>query len=163
MEQIGIITKPQGIKGEFRARISGLSKDELKEIKTITINKAEYVVSKLVFREGFVIFSVEGINDCNQVELLRNVPIYAEVNRELDEDEVLIKDIIGFDVVLNNGEILGKLANVEDYGASEIYVVKSSTKEIMFPNARNVILDFGMNKKQILLDAEILEEIRIDN
>ena len=35
MEQIGIITKPQGIKGEFRARISGVSKEELKEVQEL--------------------------------------------------------------------------------------------------------------------------------
>ena len=163
MEQIGFITKPQGIKGEFRARIDGISKDDLKELKEITINKQIYTIEKLTFREGFVIFNVKELTDCNEVEILRNMPIYAEVNHELEDDEVLIKDIIGFDIVLNNGEKLGQLLSIEDYGASEIYVVKNDKNEIMFPNARGVIESFEMDKKQIILNADVLQEIRIDN
>lgn len=163
MEQIGIITKPQGIKGEFRARIDGASKEDLKELKEIIINKQTYHVNKVVFREGFVIFNVEEFTDCNQVEVLRNVPIFAEISYELEDDEVLIKDIIGFEVVLTNGESLGRLTGVENYGASEIYVVKSSENEVMFPNVRGVISEFEMDKKQVILNADILQEIRIDN
>ena len=163
MEQIGIITKPQGIKGEFRARIDGISKDDLKTLNEVVINKQTYHVNKITFREGFVIFNVKEFTDCNQVEVLRNIPIYAEINHELEEGEVLIKDIIGFEVVLTTGEIIGKLTSIENYGASEIYVVKSDASEVMFPNVRGVIKDFEMNKKQIILNAEILQEIRIDN
>lgn len=163
MEKIGVITKPQGIKGEFRVRIDGISKDDLNLLTEVVINKQVYAIRKLTFREGFVIFKVEGITDCNEVELLRNTPIYAEINHELAEDEVLIKDILGFEVVLNNGEKLGELVTIDDFGASEIYVVKTNVGETMFPNARGVIEDFNMNNKQIILNAEILQEIRIDN
>ena len=162
MKQIGIITKPQGLKGEFRARIEGITKDNLKELTEIYINKSSYEIEKLTFREGFVIFQVVGINDCNQAEGLRNTPIFADFNETLDKDEVLIDDIIGFDVVLDNGEKLGKLKSVEDYGASEIFVVDGEN-EIMFPNAREVIIDFDMDNKKIILNSEILKEIRIDN
>ncbi len=162
MEQIGIITKPQGINGEFRARMN-ISKSEISELKEISINHTMYKVKKVTFREGFVIFSVDGITDCNQVERLRNTPIFAEINHDLEEGEVLISDIIGFDVVLSDGQKLGTLTSIDDYGASQIYTVKSGGKEIMFPNARGVILDFNMADKKIVLDKNILEEIRTDN
>lgn len=162
MEQIGIITKPQGLKGEFRARIDAMTKDDLKELKEIIINKQPHEVKKITFREGFVVFSVEGLTDCNQVELLRNTPIFAEINYELDEDEVLISDIINFNVELSNGEKIGKLTSIDNYGAGEIYVVKGSS-ETMFPNARGVIEKFDMDNKKIILNAEIFKEIRIEN
>ena len=63
MEQIGIITKPQGIKGEFRARIDGISKDDLKELSHITINKNEYTIQKLTFRAG--LYFAGEITDCD--------------------------------------------------------------------------------------------------
>ena len=163
MEKIGTITKPQGLKGEFRAKIEGISKDNLKSLKNLIINKESYKIKKLVFRDGFVIFEVEGIADCNQAEILRNTPIFAEVDRELKEDEVLISDIIGFKVVLDSDEVVGELISIEDYGASEIYVVKGNSSEVMFPNARKVIKDFDMANIQIILNADIFREIRIDN
>jgi 16S rRNA processing protein RimM len=162
MEQIGYITKPQGIKGEFRASIEGIPVDALERLTEIKIKNIIYPVKKVTIKEAFVIFAVEGITDRNQVELLRNEKIMADVEIELEEDEVLIKDIIGFEVVLNDGKVLGKLKDVEYFGASEIYVVNGKN-EIMFPNARGVILDFDMANKKIVLDAAILEEIRIDN
>jgi len=162
MKQIGYITKPQGIKGEFRASINDIDTDSLKKLKEIKIKNFVYEIEKVVLKEAFVIFKVKGIEDRNMVETLRNEKIFAEYEISLDEDEVLIKDIIGFEVVLNNGESIGKLKDVEYYGASEIYVVEGKT-EIMFPNARGVIEDFDMTNKKIILNAEILSEIRIDN
>ena len=113
MEQIGTITKPQGILGEFRAVIDNISKSTLKKIKEVKIKNVLYPVKKVTFREGFVVFRVEGINDRNTVELLRGVPLFADCDHELETDEVLIKDIIGFEVVVG-GEKLGVLKSVED-------------------------------------------------
>jgi len=162
MEQIGYITKPQGIKGEFRANIEGIPVDAIERLTEIKIKNIIYPVRKVTIKEAFVIFAVDGITDRNQVEQLRNEKIMADVEFELEEDEVLIKDIIGFDVVLDNGQILGKLKDVEYFGASEVYVIDGKN-EIMFPNARGVILDFDMNNKKIVLNAKIFNEIRIDN
>lgn len=162
MEQIGFITKPQGIKGEFRANIAGVPIDAIERIKEIKIKNTIYPVKKVNIKDAFVIFSVEGINDRNEVELLRNEKIYADYDFELEDGEVLVKDIIGFEVVLNNAEVIGKLKDVEYYGASEIYVVDGKT-EIMFPNAREVIEEFDIKNKKIILNAKIFGEIRIDN
>jgi 16S rRNA processing protein RimM len=48
---------------------------------------------------------VEGINDINQVEQLRNTPIYIEEieEDELTEDEYFINDMIGCEVVDDKG------------------------------------------------------------
>ena len=89
--------------------------------------------------------------------------VFAEIDETLEEGEVLISDILGFDVVLKSGEKLGTLTQINDFGASEIYVVKTDLGEMMFPNVRQVIEDFDMKKKQVVLNQEILEEIRIDN
>jgi 16S rRNA processing protein RimM len=161
MEQIGYITKPQGIKGEFRANITDIPVDALERLEEIKIQNTIYSVEKINIKDAFVIFKVKGIDDRNVVENLRNEKIFADVEIELEEGEILVKDLIGFDVVVD-GYSLGKLKNIEYYGASEIYVVEGKN-EIMFPNARGVILDFDMTKKQIVLDGKILEEIRIDN
>jgi len=162
MELIGYITKPQGIKGEFRLKPEILDGELFLNLKEITFNNTNYHVEKVSLRDDFAIIKVAEISDRNIVEALRNVKVYASIETALDEDEVLIKDIIGYEVVTNAGEILGKLKDVEYYGASEIYVV-DGTNEIMFPNARSIILDFDMAKKQIVIDAQILQEVRIDN
>jgi len=161
MEQIGYITKPQGIKGEFRANITDIPVDALERLTEIKIQNTIYQVEKVNIKDSFVIFKVNGINDRNMVESLRNEKIYAVVDIELEEGEILVKDLIGFDIVVGDDSI-GKLKNIEYYGASEIYVVEGKN-EIMFPNARGVILDFDMDNHKIILDSKILEEIRIDN
>lgn len=162
MEQIGYITKPQGIKGGFRASVDGITTDALKKIKEIKIKNIIYPVEKVAIKEAFVIFNVKGIDDRNVVETLRNEKIFANIEIELEDDEILVEDIIGFDVVLNTGETIGKLKDVEYYGASEVYVVEGNN-EIMFPNARGVIEDFDLTNKKIVLNSDVLAEIRIDN
>ena len=97
-------------------------------MKEIKIKNIIYPVKKVNIKEAFVIFAVDGINDRNQVEALRNEKIMADIEIELDADEILIKDIIGFEVVLNNKKSIGKLKDVEYFGASEVYVVEGESE-----------------------------------
>lgn len=161
MEQIGILTKPQGVRGEFRVSLTVRSKTPVKKLKQIKISNVIYDVEKVVFRDGFVVIKVKGIDDRNSVELLRNSIIFGELDYRLNDDEVLIDDIIGFDVICGN-EKLGTLKTVDDYGAGEIFVVQGKL-EFMFPNVRNVIKNIDTDKKTIVLDKNIFEEIKVEN
>lgn len=160
--ELGYITKPQGIKGEFRLRPNTTDGKLLKSLTSVIINEKEHIVKNVTLREGFIILYVEGINDRNQVELMRNLKVYYEGEEEsLEEGEYFIDDLIDAEVISENRNmLLGKLIAINKYGAADVYTVKCEKGEFMFPFARNVITKVDLQNKKIYVDETILNEIK---
>ena len=163
MVEIGIITKPQALKGQFRVKPTKILFDDLRQLEEVIIKGKTYNVEKVVIRDGFAIMQVEGITDINQVEPLRNTPIYIEEVEEEDltEDEYYIEDMIGCQVIDDKGVVIGKVTDVKSYGGASVISVETNTGEIMFPHARGVILSLDVDNKIIVVDRKIFEEISL--
>ncbi len=163
MEQLGIITKPQGLKGEFRVNTDYFDFTPLKKLKSVTIDSVQYDVEKVTLRNAFIVLKVAGIDTCEQAEELRNTPIFCDLKMFLGKDEVLVKDIIGFDIWGKQSDFkLGTLKSIEDYGRVEVYNFENNGKKYSFPNARQVILEFDMAKKRVIVDEFVLQEIEVE-
>ena len=59
--RIGIITKPQALKGEFRVKPEILNVKKLKKLTSVFIDNKELKVEKVTLRDTFVIFKIESI------------------------------------------------------------------------------------------------------
>ena len=99
----------------------------------------EYVAKKVkkasVFKQ-FVIAELDGINDMDTAMTLKNKILYAaRADFKLDEGEYFIADLIGLDVIDDeNGTIYGKLTDITNRGASDIYTVETENGERMIPS-----------------------------
>ncbi|WP_319370332.1 ribosome maturation factor RimM [uncultured Ilyobacter sp.] len=77
------------------------------------------------------------------------------VKRELigiGEDEYLASDIIGMDVVELNGESIGKVTDVFETPAHEIYVVNEGAEEIMIPGIEKFIKEIDFENRKITVE-----------
>ena len=92
------------------------------------------VTHSSVFKQ-FVLFDLAGISDMDAALALKNTVVYADrEDFELEEGDYFIADIIGCDVIdADDGKIYGKLSEIINRGASDIYVVKTETGEAMIP------------------------------
>ena len=161
--QIGVITKPQALKGQFRMKPMNISLEELKSLDEVIIKGSTYMVEKVISREGFVIMQVEGIDDISKVEPLRNVPVYIEdvEEDELGEDEYYIEDLLQCKLQDDLGAYIGEIVDVKLYGGASVITVKTNAGEKMFPHARNVILSLDIENKVCIVDRKIYEEISL--
>jgi len=57
----------------------------------------------------------------------------------LQEEEYLVKDILGLQVITEDGERLGKVVDVYLLPANDVYVVESGDQEILLPAIEDVI------------------------
>lgn len=161
--ELGIITKPQGLKGEFRVKPSMNNYDILNDIKEVYIIDKLYKVKKLTIRDGFVIYKIEGIDDCNTAENLRNTKIYFEefTKETLPEGEYYVSDLVGMKIYNEKKALIGTLTDINQYGSADIFVVKNNDKELMFPFARDVIRQVDYDKKIIIVNQQILDEMMV--
>ena len=154
--EVGQIVNTFGIKGEvkvtpFTNDVSRFDDLEKVYVKTRKEDKL-YKVENVRYHKNMVLIKLEGIENPEQAELLKNA--YLEVDREdaipLEEGQYFIVDLIGLDVYTDEGKLLGKVDDIYNTGANDIYVVKDELgKQILLPGIKEVI-------KEVKLDDRII-------
>ena len=98
-------------------------------------NYTEKKVLKASVFKQFVIAEIEGVTDMDAAMALKNTVIYAaREDFKLEDGEYFISDLVGLDVIdAENGTVYGKLKEMINRGASDIYVVTTEAGERMIP------------------------------
>ena len=137
--ECAIIINTHGIRGEVKLESLCDSPDVLADMERVFIEKGgKYIERKVnhasVFKQ-FVIMGIEGINDMDQAAAMKGTKLYAKRDDfELDEGTYFIADLEGLEVFDNvSGELLGKIKEVINRGAHDIYVITTPWGEKMVP------------------------------
>lgn len=144
--KIGKIVNTFGIKGELKVYPYV---DYIDELSKIYINNKEYTLSKSRNQKNVVIIKIKGLDDINLVEDFKNKEI--EIDRvdlpKLKEGEYYIEDLIGLDVYTDEGKLLGKLDDIFNTGANDIYQVNN----ILLPAIPDVIKKIDIENQKIIV------------
>lgn len=156
--EIGQIVNTFGIKGFVKVNpfVDDISRfDDLKKVY-IKRNKnlKELEVEEVKYHKNMVLIKFKGIDKVEDAEILRNS--YLEVDREnaieLQEGEYFIADLLGLNVITEEGETLGKLDDIFNTGSNDIYVVKTEEgKQLLLPAISEVIKEINLNESKIVV------------
>lgn len=152
--RVGVIIKPHGIKGEVKVYPTTDSPLRFNEITHVNIIQqgraiADVKVAGVKFFKDIVILKLKGYNDINEVEALKGAELYIprEEGAELEDGEYYIADIIGMEVLTDDGVRLGTVKDVMETGANDVYVVeREGGKELLLPAIKQCILDTDIDK-----------------
>lgn len=144
--RVGVIINTFGVKGEVKIYPDI---DYFDELERVFIKDKEYKIEKLRDQKGIIIAKFEGIDDINQIESLKNseVMIALEDRPELPEGKHYVGDLLGLEVITEDGQVLGTLDNIYNTGANDIYEVG----EILLPATDEVIKQIDMENKKIIV------------
>ena len=144
--RVGVIINTFGVKGEVKIYTDI---DYFDELERVFIKDKEYKIEKLRDQKGIIIAKFEGIDDINQIENLKNeeVMIALEDRPELPEGKHYVGDLLGLEVITEDGQVLGTLDNIYNTGANDIYEVG----EILLPATDEVIKQIDMENKKIIV------------
>ncbi len=112
--------------------------------KILTVTQAGFLVGNKAVLE------FEEIT--NKIEAAALAGSMVLIKRELigiGEDEYLISDLIGMEVVELNGESLGKVTDVFETPAHEIYIINEGSDEIMIPGVDEFIKELDFDERKI--------------
>ena len=159
MIEIAKIVKPQGIKGEVKAQPLTNVLAVFKSIENVIISEKEYKIQKISLRKGFLYIKFQGIDTRNDAENLRNQFIKVDKSKLEDakqEDEFFIDDLIG--MVLNDkeGNFVGQIVDVENYGAGDIFIIEKDGRSFQAPYISKVFIKDG---DKLIVDGDKLQEI----
>lgn len=77
----------------------------------------------------------------------RDLWIPREEGQELEEGEYYVADLIGMNVLLEDGTVFGTLKDVMETGANDVYVIDTKDRgEVLLPAIRECILDVNVEE-----------------
>lgn len=161
---IAKILKPQGLKGEVKAKVYELKETSLKKGLQVYIKNTPLTIETVRERAGFLYVTFKNHNSIEMVEQFRNEEVYINENdlKTLEDNEFYVKDLLGCIVLLDSGKELGTVTEIENYGANDVYTVANSKKEeVLFALVDHLFLEVNLDKKQIIIDEKIFDEVKI--
>lgn len=154
--ELGQIVNTFGVKGQLKVKPFTDHVEQFAELKSILVVRnnemTEMKIIEAKFHKDMVLLKLEGIDDMNVAEKYKGsyLKIRREDARELEEGEYFIADIIGSDVYTDTGDYLGKVDDIYNTGAQDIYVVKDELgKQILLPSIKEVILNIDIENQKV--------------
>lgn len=156
--RVGVITSPHGVRGEVKVFPTTDDMNRFKKLKTVMLDTGKehktLTIEQVKFFKNMTILKFKGYDNINDVETWRQKDLLITRDQavKLNPDENFIVDLIGLQVVTDEGEKLGVMQDVLQTGANDVYVVKmESGKEVLLPAIKDCILRVDLEKGEMLV------------
>lgn len=151
--EVGKIVNTFGIKGEIKVVLYTEDINNFKKNNKIYVNGKEMQVENSRLQKNMLILKLKDVNTMNDAEKLRNSIITIKRSKkELPAGTYYIADLIGLDVYTDEGNLLGKVTDIYNTGANDIYTVKTlEGKEVLLPAIKDVIKQVDLQNEKIIV------------
>lgn len=159
--RVGRITATHGLKGEVKVYPTTDNPERFRELSRVYLDcngiYRELYIQSVKFFKNLVIVKFRDLNRIEDVMSFRQQDLYVARTdaKELSENEWYIGDIIGMEVVTDEGEKLGVIRDVLQTGANDVYQIETEKKEILIPAIKQCILDVSLENN--LMTVHLLE------
>jgi len=136
---LAAIIGAQGLKGAVRVKLFTETPEGLARYGTLRdrSGKCFEVTAIRPGKDGEAVISFSGVADRDSAEALRGTELFVERHKfpATGEEEFYHADLIGLEAQDSEGRMLGKVAGIHNYGASDVM-------EIARPDGDNILLAF---------------------
>jgi 16S rRNA processing protein RimM len=143
---IGKLRRTHGVRGE-------IIMDALTDFPdTITTGMTVYIgghhkqqkISSVRPADKIFLIAFEGFDDCDKVGIFRNQFVFIKTKdaAPLEEGKFYQHEVMGMDVMDESGVHLGKISEILNTGANDVYVIQpESGEELLIPAIKSVVLE----------------------
>ena len=155
---IAIIVGAHGIKGAVRARYLTNTPDYYLKEKKFFLEKAGILSALNIIRinqsKNYWIILFEEINSRNDAEVLKGcrLLLHDDHLKPLEYNEVFVHQIIGCHVEDQKGRILGKITDILETGANNVYEVSDGSSVFLVPDVPHVVVEINVETKRMVID-----------
>ena len=130
--EAGRIVNTHGVAGEVKIEVWLDSPQLLKRCGRVFLDGRELAIRSGKIQKQFLIAKLDGVEDVNAAMALKGrVVEIARDDARLPKGAFFLRDILGASVVDEEGREIGKLTDVLERPASNIYVVQGETEHLI--------------------------------
>ena len=156
--EIGKIVKPHGLKGRMKVLSYLESDDLLRTLDEIAIRQEKdeivrFRIRSLQVKGRCFYMEMEGIEKIEEVEALVGCLVLVPEARlsALPEGEYYWQQLIGVEVITEEGRPVGKLKRIFPTGSNDVYVCSEGENEILLPAIEEVVRKIDLQKGMMVV------------
>jgi len=150
---IGRIIAPRGVRGELKVAVETDTPERFLRTSRVFLGEERivYTVRGARLHQGNALLRLAGIETRDDAEAWRNAYVYVSLEDAvpLEEGEYYHHQIQGMHVRTTEGEDLGRVVEVLQTGANDVWVVRGRGGEVLIPALKDVIV-------AVDLDADVV-------
>ena len=154
---IGQVTRAHGLRGEIAVAVLTEFPDRFAETEWVYLGdqfEAEaYQLEGYRWHQRNILLKLAGVADRTQAEQLRGqlVQVPVEEAMPLPEGSYYLYQLLGLQVITTDGEPLGRIVNILETGANDVYVVDRQGKELLLPAIADVVQSVDLAKGEMII------------
>jgi len=133
--EVGQIVNTFGIKGFLKVKpfTDEITRfEELKKVYIVKKNEMQEVeIEDVNYQKDMVLLKLKGIDNLTEAEKYKG--LYLKIDRKnakkLEEGTYFIADLLGIEVYTDEGLLLGKVDDIFNAGANDVYVIKDELRK----------------------------------
>ena len=153
--RIGVVTAPHGVLGDMKIVPTTDDLDRFKQVNPVLLTTSKTRETRKIegvkYFKGMAILKLSGIDTMNDAEKYRKAEIWVE-RSQLPKipGKYLIADLIGMDVVTEDGVLIGVLDDVLQTAANDVFAVKKlDGRELLLPKIPSCVLNVNEEERRI--------------
>ncbi len=146
---IGRVVAPRGVRGELKVAIETDTPERFLRTSRVFMGEDHkvYTVRTARLHQGNALLRLAGIETRDDAEAWRNAYVYVSLEDAvpLDDGEYYHHQIEGLRVRTTEGEDLGRVTEVLQTGANDVWVVRGRGGEVLIPALKDVIVGVDLD------------------
>lgn len=155
--RVGKIVNTHGVKGCMKVLSLTDEMERFEELEYVytEIDNKKRNINDVWYRNGMVYLELEDVNSMDDAIKLKESYISIEESqlKELPEDTYYIFDLKGLEVFSTEGDYIGKLKEIFQTGANDVYEVIGKEKTHYIPAIKNIVKEVNIKDKKIIINV----------
>lgn len=149
------VVNTHGLRGDVRALYYADAPNFFDSVEYVSNAQGErFDIENVREQKGALLIHFKGIESIESAERLRGMELY--LNREqlsdLPDGQYYISDLLGFSVVTESGEAIGKLTDVLSAGSGSVLEIKRENgKKVLIPFVDEFVPEIDMTAEKIVV------------
>ena len=155
--KVGKIVNTHGVKGYIKCIPLTDDLERFEELEYVYTEKdnIKRTIDDVWYQKGLVCLKLKDIDDMNKAESFKDtyISIVEDQLRVLPENSYYLFDLEGMDVYSNNGDYIGKISEVYQTGANDVYEVKNNKNSYLIPAIKDVVKSVNVQDKKMIINV----------
>src|SRR5689334_12343054 len=152
---LGYVLRPHGVRGELRVSAMTDYPERVGKLKQVYFSRnpekpadaVAHNVEAARLHQDYILIKLQDINDRDQADAFREYAVMVDMGNAvpLETDEYYLYQLIGLMVKTADGTEIGKITDVFETGANDVYVVENLRHgEILIPAHTETLVDIDV-------------------
>lgn len=155
--KVGKIVNTHGVKGYIKCIPLTDDLERFEELEYVYTEKdnIKRTIDDVWYQKGLVCLKLKDIDDMDKAESFKDtyISIVEDQLRVLPENSYYLFDLEGMDVYSNNGDYIGKISEVYQTGANDVYEVKNNINSYLIPAIKDVVKSVNVQDKKMIINV----------